>query len=163
MDTDAGDAHGNRQRILSGGEEQDARRQQANQKERGPDVDATWTKAEFDRMGTGGDDDSTNGAVSLPDPCRAAVDGGRMNERFAMCSTFKLPLVAAIMRRADQGKLNLETFVPYTKADMVPHAPVTEAMDCKPSWRDESSKPLRVSLVNLQKLTFQPWVDTPSM
>jgi beta-lactamase class A len=53
--------------------------------------------------------------------------GHRMNERFAMCSTFKLPLVAAIMQRADQGKLNLDTFVPYTKADMVPHAPVTEA------------------------------------
>jgi hypothetical protein len=28
---------------------------------------------------------------------------------------------------------------------------------------DESSRPLRVSLVNLQKFTFQAWLDTPSM
>jgi len=53
--------------------------------------------------------------------------GHRMNERFAMCSTFKMPLAAAILRQADRGKLSLDTFVPYTKADLVPHAPVTEA------------------------------------
>lgn len=51
----------------------------------------------------------------------------RGSERFAMCSTFKLPLAAAILREADGGKLSLDTFVPYTKADMVMHAPVTEA------------------------------------
>lgn len=49
------------------------------------------------------------------------------NERFAMCSTFKLPLAAAILREADRGKLKLDTVIPYTKADMVAHAPVTEA------------------------------------
>ena len=53
--------------------------------------------------------------------------GHRADERFAMCSTFKLSLAAAILRQADRGKLSLDTFVPYTKADMVPHAPVTEA------------------------------------
>jgi beta-lactamase class A len=51
----------------------------------------------------------------------------RGGERFAMCSTFKLPLAAAILREADRGKLKLDTFVPYTKADMIYHAPVTEA------------------------------------
>ena len=50
----------------------------------------------------------------------------RADERFAMCSTFKLPLAAAILQRADQGKLKLDTFVPYGKADMVSYAPVTE-------------------------------------
>lgn len=50
----------------------------------------------------------------------------RAGERFAMCSTFKLPLAAAILREADRGKLKLDTFVPYTKADMIYHAPVTE-------------------------------------
>lgn len=50
----------------------------------------------------------------------------RADERFAMCSTFKLPLAAAILRLADQDKLKLDTFVPYTKADIVMHAPVTE-------------------------------------
>ena len=38
--------------------------------------------------------------------------GHRVDERFAMCSTFKLPLAAAILRRADEGKLSLDTFVP---------------------------------------------------
>jgi beta-lactamase class A len=50
----------------------------------------------------------------------------RADERFAMCSTFKLPLAAAILRRADQGKLRLDTVVPYGKGDMVFYAPVTE-------------------------------------
>ncbi len=51
----------------------------------------------------------------------------RAGERFAMCSTFKLPLAAAVLREADRGKMKLDTFVPYTKADMMFHAPVTEA------------------------------------
>ena len=51
----------------------------------------------------------------------------RPDERFAMCSTFKLPLAAAILREADRGRLNLDTTVPVTKADLVPHAPVVEA------------------------------------
>lgn len=50
----------------------------------------------------------------------------RVDERFAMCSTFKLPLSAAILQRADQGKLKLDSVVAYGKADMVPYAPVTE-------------------------------------
>lgn len=53
--------------------------------------------------------------------------GHRVDERFAMCSTFKMPLAAAILRQADQGKLSLDTFVPYTEADMVFNAPVTQA------------------------------------
>jgi beta-lactamase class A len=50
----------------------------------------------------------------------------RADERFAMCSTFKLPLAAAILQRADQAKLELDTVVVYGKDDMVPYAPVTE-------------------------------------
>jgi beta-lactamase class A len=53
--------------------------------------------------------------------------GNRVDERFAMCSTFKLPLAAAILREADRGKLDLDTTVPVSKADLVPHAPVVEA------------------------------------
>jgi beta-lactamase class A len=53
--------------------------------------------------------------------------GHRTDERFAMCSTFKLPLAAAILREADRGKLSLEATVPVSKADLVPHAPVVEA------------------------------------
>jgi beta-lactamase class A len=50
----------------------------------------------------------------------------RADERFGMCSTFKLLLVAAILREADAERLSLATVLRYTKADMVPHAPITE-------------------------------------
>ena len=53
------------------------------------------------------------------------VAGNRLDERFGMCSTFKLPLAAAILREVDQGRLRLDQWVPFTQADMVPHAPVT--------------------------------------
>ena len=52
--------------------------------------------------------------------------GHRSSERFAMCSTFKMPLAAAILRAADQGRPSLDAVVSYTKADLVTHAPVTE-------------------------------------
>lgn len=53
--------------------------------------------------------------------------GHRANERFGMCSTFKLPLAAVILRKVDQGGLRLDQWVPYTTADLVAHAPVTTA------------------------------------
>jgi beta-lactamase class A len=51
--------------------------------------------------------------------------GHRLDERFAMCSTFKLPLAATVLREADAGRLSLSQWVPYTKADLVPVYPVT--------------------------------------
>ncbi len=53
--------------------------------------------------------------------------GNRSSEYFVMCSTFKLPLAAAILREADQGKLMLNTVLPYGKADLVSNSPITEA------------------------------------
>ncbi|MGE4070744.1 MAG: class A beta-lactamase [Lysobacterales bacterium] len=50
----------------------------------------------------------------------------RGDERFGMCSTFKLLLAAIVLREADAGRLSLDTVLPYTQADMVPYAPVTE-------------------------------------
>ena len=54
-----------------------------------------------------------------------AIAGLRMRERFALCSTFKLPLVAGILRAVDEGRLRLDQWVPFSQADMVAHAPVT--------------------------------------
>ena len=51
--------------------------------------------------------------------------GQRMDERFAMCSTFKLPLAAVILREAEQGRLKLDEILPYTKADLLTVSPVT--------------------------------------
>ena len=50
----------------------------------------------------------------------------RSEERFGMCSTFKLLLAAIVLREVDAGRLSLETVLPYSEADMVPYAPVTE-------------------------------------
>lgn len=49
----------------------------------------------------------------------------RATERFAMCSTFKWILVAAILDRVDQGKESLACRVPYGKEDLLSYAPVT--------------------------------------
>jgi beta-lactamase class A len=51
----------------------------------------------------------------------------RPDEAFGLCSTFKLPLAAAVLREADAGRLSLDTVIRYTKDDMVAHAPVTQA------------------------------------
>ncbi|OYT93181.1 MAG: class A beta-lactamase [Burkholderiales bacterium PBB3] len=65
--------------------------------------------------------------VAILNTASGATVGHRLDERFGMCSTFKLPLAAAILRKADQGTLRLDQWVPYTQADMVSHAPVTQA------------------------------------
>jgi beta-lactamase class A len=54
------------------------------------------------------------------------VIGHRMDERFAMCSTFKLSLAAAMLEQADKGKLSLDKSITYGKEDIVPNSPVTE-------------------------------------
>lgn len=51
----------------------------------------------------------------------------RADERFAMCSTFKMPLAAAIMKAAAEGKFSLDTMIPFTKDDLVSNAPIAEA------------------------------------
>jgi beta-lactamase class A len=64
--------------------------------------------------------------VCLLDTLTGEVTGNRMDERFAMCSTFKLAMVAAVLRDADRGRLNLSEIIPYTKSDLLEWAPITE-------------------------------------
>lgn len=63
----------------------------------------------------------------------AALDTGsgqtlswRTGERFAMCSTFKLLLAAAVLQRIDTGRLKPDQRVVYGAADLVTWSPVTE-------------------------------------
>lgn len=65
--------------------------------------------------------------VMILDTESGRATGHRFGERFAMCSTFKLPLAAAILQASDKGLLNLDTIIPYTGADLVAHSPVTRA------------------------------------
>jgi beta-lactamase class A len=51
----------------------------------------------------------------------------RADERFPMCSTFKLLASAAVLKRVDAGADVLERFIPYGQADLLDYAPVTKA------------------------------------
>ena len=61
----------------------------------------------------------------LLDTGTGRVMGHRLDARFAMCSTFKLPLAAWALHLSDQGKLQLDEVLPLTEQDRVSHAPVT--------------------------------------
>ncbi|MFT4173335.1 MAG: class A beta-lactamase [Rhodocyclaceae bacterium] len=63
----------------------------------------------------------------------SAIDTGsgrrvdyRSNERFAMCSTFKVMLAGAILHRSTQDAGLLERVLRYTRADLVTYSPITE-------------------------------------
>lgn len=64
--------------------------------------------------------------VGIIDAQSGQCFGHRLDERFALCSTFKLPLAALILWQAQQGKLQLDASVALSEDDLVPHAPVTE-------------------------------------
>lgn len=49
----------------------------------------------------------------------------RGDQRFRMCSTFKMPLAAAILRRVDQGRERLDRRVTYGREVLMGNSPVT--------------------------------------
>jgi beta-lactamase class A len=49
----------------------------------------------------------------------------RPDDRFAMCSTFKWALAAAVLARVDRAELSLPERVAYAEADLLEHAPAT--------------------------------------
>ena len=51
----------------------------------------------------------------------------RENERFAMCSTFKWTLAAAILEKVDRAELSLDESIHYGKSDLMEYAPVAES------------------------------------
>jgi beta-lactamase class A len=51
----------------------------------------------------------------------------RSDERFIMCSTFKVLAVAAVLKRVDENKDQLDRFVRYGEAQLLTYAPVTRA------------------------------------
>ncbi|WBO24172.1 class A beta-lactamase [Sphingomonas abietis] len=52
--------------------------------------------------------------------------GWRVDERFCHCSTFKLSLVAMVLRETDAGRLDLAETLAFSRADLVDHSPVVE-------------------------------------
>ena len=52
--------------------------------------------------------------------------GYRAHERFLMCSTFKLPLAAMVLRKIDLGVESFARRIPYSTADLLENAPVAQ-------------------------------------
>jgi beta-lactamase class A len=68
------------------------------------------------RIGVAAFDLSTNRRVAY-----------RSDERFIMCSTFKVLAAAAVLKRVDENKEKLDRFVTYGEAQLLSYAPVTRA------------------------------------
>lgn len=51
----------------------------------------------------------------------------RENERFPLCSTFKLLAAAAVLKRVDRGEDQLDRLIAYSQSDLLEYAPVTRA------------------------------------
>lgn len=63
--------------------------------------------------------------VCVLDTASGARMGHRLDEHFALCSSFKLALAAVCLREADHGRLDLSETLPYSQADLLDWAPVT--------------------------------------
>ena len=63
--------------------------------------------------------------VCVHDPESGSLAGYRLDERFGMCSTFKMALAALILREIDHGRLAADQAVSFSREDLVPYAPVT--------------------------------------
>ena len=66
--------------------------------------------------------------MSVIDTASGAQKGYRADEAFALCSTFKFVLAAAILQRFDAGSIRLDTPIKIQKDDIVGYSPVTETM-----------------------------------
>ncbi|WP_298092962.1 class A beta-lactamase [uncultured Sphingomonas sp.] len=58
-------------------------------------------------------------------PRTGALRGHRLDQRFPMCSTFKLLACAGMLARVDKGRDHLDARVAIREADLMEHAPVT--------------------------------------
>lgn len=63
--------------------------------------------------------------VAMLDTGSGLALGWRQDERFAMCSTFKVPLAAWMLALVDQGLERLDARVQYSSTDVVEYSPVS--------------------------------------
>jgi beta-lactamase class A len=64
--------------------------------------------------------------VAILDTGSGRGEGYRNDERFLMCSTFKLLLAAAVLQRADHGEEKLDRRIVFDKDVLLDYAPVTK-------------------------------------
>jgi beta-lactamase class A len=65
--------------------------------------------------------------VAVLDTITGARAGHRSDERFPMCSTFKLLAVAAILKRVDAGQERLDRKIAFGPSDLVVNSPIMKA------------------------------------
>jgi beta-lactamase class A len=65
--------------------------------------------------------------VAVLDTGSGARFGQREEERFPLCSTFKLLAVAAVLARVDRGEERLDRRIAFGAGDLLEYAPVTRA------------------------------------
>lgn len=63
--------------------------------------------------------------VAVLDTVSGALAGHRLQQRFALCSTFKVLLAAAVLQRVDQGAWPADRRIAIMHGDLVAHSPVT--------------------------------------
>lgn len=63
--------------------------------------------------------------VAVLDTGNGRRAGHRQDERFPLCSTFKLLAAAAVLARADAGRDSLDRRVRFAREDLVTYSPVT--------------------------------------
>jgi beta-lactamase class A len=110
-----------------------------------PSLDGTARLAELERRCGGR---LGVAAWALPGDWRLSY---REHERFPMCSTFKLPLAAAVLRRVDEGRESLARFIPYDETALLEYAPVSrerlsqggmtvqDTCDASVTWSDNTA------------------------
>jgi beta-lactamase class A len=64
--------------------------------------------------------------VAVLDTGNGQQAGHRQEERFALCSTFKLLAAAAVLARADAGQVRMDQRIRYTRQELVEYSPTTE-------------------------------------
>jgi beta-lactamase class A len=64
--------------------------------------------------------------VHILDTATGAEFGHRADERFLMCSTYKLLASALVLRRVDRGEESLDRRIVFAKSDLVAYSPVTQ-------------------------------------
>lgn len=64
--------------------------------------------------------------VAILDTATGRRFSRRADERFPMCSTFKLLAAAAVLQKVDRGAERLERQISFSKADLLEYAPVTQ-------------------------------------
>ncbi|MGE3065017.1 MAG: class A beta-lactamase [Hyphomicrobiaceae bacterium] len=64
--------------------------------------------------------------VGVLDTATGRETGHRADERFPLCSTFKLLLAGAVLARVDAGREQLDRRIRYAATDLVTYSPVTQ-------------------------------------